>query len=45
VNRILYRLGNGAAAHPWRTISAWAVSVVVAFGVAGACGAARHRRR
>jgi RND superfamily putative drug exporter len=38
VNRTLYRLGNGAAAHPWRTISAWIVVVVVAFGLAGSFG-------
>jgi putative drug exporter of the RND superfamily len=38
VTRILYRLGSGAAAHPWRTISAWIVVVVVAFGLAGAFG-------
>jgi RND superfamily putative drug exporter len=38
VTRILYRLGHGAAAHPWRTISSWIVVVVVAFGLAGSFG-------
>ncbi|MCW2775692.1 MAG: hypothetical protein JWN91_4018 [Nocardioides sp.] len=38
MTRILYRLGNGAAAHPWRTISAWIVVVVVTFGLAGSFG-------
>jgi putative drug exporter of the RND superfamily len=42
VNRILYRLGNGAAAHPWRTISAWLVVAVAAFGLAGASGGTFH---
>jgi RND superfamily putative drug exporter len=42
VNRILYRLGSGAATHPWRTISAWGVLVVVAFGLSGAFGGAFH---
>ena len=38
MTRILYRLGRGTAAHPWRTISAWLVVVVVAFGLAGSFG-------
>ena len=38
VTRILYRLGLGAAAHPWRTISAWLVVVVVALGLAAVGG-------
>ncbi|CAI9413465.1 MMPL family transporter [Nocardioides sp. T2.26MG-1] len=42
MNRILYRLGNGAAAHPWRTISAWVVVVVVALGLAGSFGGTTH---
>jgi RND superfamily putative drug exporter len=32
MTRTLYRLGRGAAAHPWRTISAW---VLIALAVAG----------
>ncbi len=42
MNRILYRLGHGAAARPWRTISAWVVVVVVAFGLAGSFGGTTH---
>ena len=42
MNRILYRLGHSTAAHPWRTISAWIVTVVVAFGLAGAFGGTFH---
>jgi len=42
VNRILFRLGHGAAAHPWRTISAWVVVVVAAIGLAGSFGGTTH---
>ena len=35
---LLHRLGRGAAAHPWRTISAWLVVAVAVFGLAGAFG-------
>ena len=42
VNRILHRLGRSTAAHPWRTISAWIVAVVIAFGLAGAFGGSFH---
>ena len=42
MNRILHRLGAGAATHPWRTISAWVAVVVVAFGLAGALGGTTH---
>jgi RND superfamily putative drug exporter len=42
VNRILYRLGHGAAARPWRTIAVWVVVVVAAFGLAGAFGGTTH---
>ena len=38
MSRILHRLGYSTAAHPWRTISAWFVVVVVAFGLANAFG-------
>jgi len=38
VSRILHRLGYATAGHPWRTICAWIVVVVVAFGLAGAFG-------
>ncbi|MCB8955988.1 MAG: MMPL family transporter [Nocardioides sp.] len=42
MNRILHRLGRSTAAHPWRTISAWVVAVVLAFGLAGAFGGTFH---
>ena len=42
MNRILYRLGHGAAARPWRTIAVWVVVVVAAFGLAGAFGGTTH---
>ncbi|WP_028644512.1 MMPL family transporter [Nocardioides sp. URHA0020] len=42
MSRILYRLGHSTAAHPWRTISAWLVVVVVAFGLANAFGGTNH---
>ncbi|MFC4784802.1 MMPL family transporter [Nocardioides sp. MAHUQ-72] len=35
---MLYRLGNGAAGHPWRTITAWLLLVGAAFVAAGAFG-------
>jgi RND superfamily putative drug exporter len=42
VSRILYRLGNGAAAHPWHVVSAWVVVALVAFGLSGALGGSYH---
>ncbi|KQW53173.1 hypothetical protein ASC77_02430 [Nocardioides sp. Root1257] len=42
MSRILHRLGYSTAAHPWRTISAWLVVVVVAFGLSGAFGGTFH---
>ncbi len=42
MSRILHRLGYSTAAHPWRTISAWFVVVVVAFGLASAFGGTTH---
>ena len=38
----LYRLGIGAAAHPWRTISAWLVVIAVAIVAAVAFGGTPH---
>lgn len=38
MSRILHRLGYSTAAHPWRTIAAWLVVVVVALGLANAFG-------
>ncbi len=38
MSRLLYRLGFSAAAHPWRTISAWVLVAATAFMLAGAFG-------
>ena len=38
MSRFLYRLGRGAAAHPWRTICAWVLLAGVVAGLAGAFG-------
>src|SRR5689334_7308114 len=35
---LLYRLGHGAAAHPWRTLGAWAVLVLAVVGLAATVG-------
>ncbi|MBZ5738710.1 MMPL family transporter [Nocardioides mangrovi] len=42
MSRFLHRLGSAAAAHPWRTISAWVLVVIAAFGLAGASGGTTH---
>jgi RND superfamily putative drug exporter len=38
MSRFLYRLGRGAAAHPWRTICAWVLLAGVVAGLAAAVG-------
>ena len=38
MSRFLYRLGRGAAAHPWRTISAWLVVAAALVGLAATLG-------
>ncbi len=38
MNRFLYRLGRGAALHPWRTIGAWLLVAAAVFGLAAAFG-------
>ncbi|KRF28780.1 MMPL family transporter [Phycicoccus sp. Soil802] len=35
---LLYRLGHGAAAHPWRTLGAWVVLALVVVGLAATIG-------
>ncbi len=40
MSRLLYRLGGSAARHPWRTISVWAVAIMVVMGLAGTVGGA-----
>jgi RND superfamily putative drug exporter len=39
MSRFLHRLGGAAARHPWRTIGAWAATVVAVLASAGALGA------
>jgi len=38
MSRLLYRLGHGAAAHPWRTVSAWLVAAAAIIGLSVAVG-------
>ncbi len=38
MSRLLYRLGHGAAAHPWRTVSAWLVAAAAVIGLSLAVG-------
>ncbi len=38
MSRLLYRLGHGSAAHPWRTIVAWVVVAVTVVGLGSAFG-------
>jgi putative drug exporter of the RND superfamily len=42
MSRILGRLGGSSAAHPWRTVAAWAIALVAAFGLAAAFGGTPH---
>ncbi|EWT01294.1 membrane protein [Intrasporangium oryzae NRRL B-24470] len=42
MSRLLFRLGHGAAAHPWRTISAWLVLAAAVLGLAAAFGGTPH---
>ena len=38
MSRLLYRLGHFAAAHPWRTVSAWLVAAAAIIGLSVAVG-------
>ncbi len=38
MNRMLYRLGHAAAAHPWRAIATWLLLVVALLGAGSAVG-------
>jgi RND superfamily putative drug exporter len=40
MSRMLHRLGGTAARHPWRTIGAWIVAMVLVVGLAGTVGGA-----
>ena len=42
MSRLLYRLGRGAAVHPWRTLSAWLVVAAAVAGLAVAFGGTPH---
>ncbi|MGD9959556.1 MMPL family transporter [Nocardioides sp.] len=38
MSRFLYRLGRGAALHPWRTLASWAILAGLVFALASAFG-------
>jgi RND superfamily putative drug exporter len=38
MSRLLYRLGRGSAAHPWRTLLAWLVAALAVLTLAGSFG-------
>ena len=38
MSRLLYRLGHGSAAHPWRTIVAWVGIAVIVVGLGSVFG-------
>ena len=42
MSRLLYRLGRGAALHPWRTLGLWVLAAVLVFGLASVAGGAPH---
>jgi putative drug exporter of the RND superfamily len=42
MSRLLYRLGRGAALHPWRTLGLWLLSAVLVFGLASVAGGKTH---
>ena len=42
MSRLLYRLGHGAALHPWRTLGLWVLTAVVVFGLAPVAGGTPH---
>ncbi|MCW2917989.1 MAG: hypothetical protein JWN52_6057 [Actinomycetia bacterium] len=42
MSRLLGRVGGAAAAHPWRTLSAWLVILIAVIGLAGAAGGTPH---
>ena len=39
---LLSRIGGSSAAHPWRTIAAWLVGLIVAVGLAATVGGSTH---
>jgi RND superfamily putative drug exporter len=42
MSRLLYRLGRGAALHPWRTLGLWVLAAVLVFGLASVAGGKTH---
>ena len=42
MSRLLYRLGRGAALHPWRTLGLWVLTAVLVFGLASVAGGTPH---
>jgi RND superfamily putative drug exporter len=42
MSRLLYRLGRGAALHPWRTLGLWVLAAALVFGLASAAGGKTH---
>jgi len=38
VSRLLYRLGQSAARHPWRVLGAWLISLMLLGGLAASVG-------
>ena len=42
MSRLLYRLGRGAALHPWRTLTLWALAAALVLGLAAVAGGKTH---
>jgi len=42
MSSMLYRLGRGAALHPWRTLGLWALAGILVFGLASVAGGRTH---
>jgi len=42
MSRLLYRLGRGAALHPWRTLGLWVLTAALVFGLASVAGGKTH---
>ena len=42
MTRLLYRLGRGAALHPWRTLGLWALAATLVFGLAALVAFGAH---
>jgi RND superfamily putative drug exporter len=42
MSRLLYRLGRGAALHPWRVIGLWVLAATLVFGLASVAGGKTH---